>query len=135
MTNKLRYYDNFSASAAIYIPTTQDVDTPASQSAVDNAISEAATLMSLMYGGATVTTGDGAWYSDARQDIVKERVYIVKAAAMQITDEQIDKLVDFAEEIRERFNQEAVTLEINGDMHFIDGTHTAYAEFDNPVGL
>jgi len=125
MSNKLRYYDELTKRAAVYIPTTFGVNGKADREDVYAAVDEAIELMAELFGGATVTKGAGAWTSDTA-GVVKEIVYIVTAAADSIGDSEIDALVDFAEGIRERFEQEAVTLEIDGAMHFIDGTHTDY---------
>lgn len=123
--NKLAFYDELTKRAAVYIPTTHGDNGKADVADVYAAVDEAIELMAKLFGGATVTQGRGAW-TNVDGNVVKETVYIVTAAADSIGDSEIDALVDFAEAIRNRFEQEAVTLEIDGAMHFIDGTHTVY---------
>ena len=126
--NKLSFYDYLTNRAAVYIPTTHGDNGKADVADVHAAVDEAVEIMAELFGGATVTQGRGAW-TNVDGNVVKETVYIVTAAADSVGDDEIDRLVDFAEAIRNRFEQEAVTLELDGAMYFIDGAHTSY-EYD-----
>lgn len=127
--NNLAFYRQHDEHIAVYIPTTYGVIGKVSDSEIECAVDEAIELMPELFGGATVVEGFGAWTSDTA-GVIQETVYIVKAAAYNLYDEDIDKVVAFAEEIRERFDQEAVTVECNNVMYFIDGAHTEYGDVD-----
>jgi hypothetical protein len=131
MTN-LNFYRKHGESISVYIPSTYGVNGRADKYEVNAAIEEAVELMSELFGGATVTKGIGAWTSDTA-GVISESVYIVTSAAFELADMDVDRMIDFAEEIRDRFEQEAVTLEVNGAMYFIDGAHTEYDDDDYEV--
>ena len=82
-------------------------------------IDGAASLMSKLFGGATSTPALGYWLSPAA-GLVKEMSTMVFAyCSDNDLASGIDELVNFCEKIKTELKQEAIALEINGEMYFI----------------
>ena len=113
---KLENAFKLSSRVTVYIPSTTDVNEKADTSKY---IDEAAALMSKLFGGATSTPALGYWLSPAA-GLVKEISTMVFAYCSDndLTN-GIDELVNFCEKIKTELKQEAVALEINGEMYFI----------------
>lgn len=79
----------------------------------------AASLLSSRFGGATSSPAVGYWLSDVH-GLIRENTTIVFAyAAEQALESGVDAVVDFCAEMRDALDQEAVALEIDGEMYFI----------------
>lgn len=105
-----------SSKITVYVPATSGVNT-----AVDNtaAVEKTAALLSELFGGATSTRAVGYWLSPAA-GLVSEATTVVFAYASDVAlQDNITRVVDLCEEIKRDMDQEAVALEINGDMYFI----------------
>lgn len=69
--------------------------------------------------GATSSPAVGYWLSDVH-GLIRENTTIVFAyAAEQALESGVDAVVDFCAEMRDALDQEAVALEIDGEMYFI----------------
>lgn len=104
---------------AIYVPGTNGANTQAVNSAWVN---DALGTLSLEFGGATAQAVTGAWMSD-EHGLIKEQTTVVYANASEITDENMSTIVHFASALCEALSQEAVAIEVNGTMYFIEATH------------
>ena len=115
-TMRLKNMFKLSSKVTIYVPSTMDIDNPIDTSAyIDNC----ATLLSNCFGGATSTETLGYWTSPTA-GLVKERSTMVFAYCTD-TDLQahIEKVIDFCENMKTELKQDAIALEINGEMYFI----------------
>jgi hypothetical protein len=75
--------------------------------------------MSDLFGGATGYACYGAWIS-REGSLVKERVTICESfCTEQQLEASIDDIYDYCVTLRESLAQEAVSLEVNGVLHFI----------------
>jgi len=114
--SKLQNMFKLSSKITVYIPATTDINTQ-----IDNTqyVNECATLLSECFGGATSTPALGYWMSNT-VGLVKESTTMVFAYASD-TDLQtkIDKVIDYCEVIKSNLKQDAIALEINGEMYFI----------------
>ena len=82
------------------------------------AIDATATLLSKLFGGATSSPARGYWvHSDGR--LAKESVTLVFAFATELTDESVDSLYTHCVTLKTTAKQEAVALEIDGELHLI----------------
>lgn len=105
-----------SSVVKIYIPSTINVSQE-----IDNIewVQRALCLLSTEFGGATSSDALGAWV-DNRGQIVKEKVTIVLSFCHKNSLEQsIDKIYDFCLEMKEALSQEAVSLEVNGELYIV----------------
>ena len=115
-TMRLKNMFKLSSKVTVYVPSTMDIDKPVDTSAyIDNC----ATLLSNCFGGATSTETLGYWTSPT-MGLVKERSTMVFAYCTD-TDLQahIEKVIDFCENMKTELKQDAIALEINGEMYFI----------------
>ena len=82
-------------------------------------VKQCASLMSDCFGGATSTEAMGYWVSN-EEGLVKEKSTMVFSYCK---DEDLkkyaDDIIDFCFKMKEELEQEAISLEINGDMYFI----------------
>ncbi len=106
-----------SSRVTIYVPATTGISKECDNSAQ---VDEALKLLSECFGGATKTDALGAWMSPTA-GLVKERTTMVFAyCTTQQLDEHIDELVAFCEKLCKDMAQDAVALEINGEMYFVE---------------
>lgn len=104
-----------SNKVTVYIPATVNINEN-----IDNTkyVDAAATLLSNLFGGATATEAFGFWVSPTA-GLVKEKTTMVFAyAGENELRNGIDKVVDFALDLKKELNQDAVAVEINGEMNF-----------------
>lgn len=101
---------------SIYVPSTNNVNEKCDSTGMVNYV---LAELSKMFGGATASRSVGAWMSDA-EGLVLEEVTIVYAFC---TSEQATKhfpdVYAICERIKSEMNQEAVTLEYNGQVKFV----------------
>ena len=116
MNAKLKNMFKLSSKITVYIPSTVDIDQHAdTKKYVDNC----AVLLSQSFGGASSCEALGYWVSP-KAGLVKERSTMVFAYCSD-TDLQnnIENVIDFCETMKTELKQDAVALEINGEMYFI----------------
>ncbi len=98
---------------AIYVPSTTDTDQP-----TDNRhqVEEVAAKLSAMFGGATATEARGYWVSQSA-GLVGEAITIVYSnAAAEDIERHGAEIVAICQKIKREMKQEAVSLEINGEL-------------------
>ncbi len=105
-----------SSRVTVYVPATVNISESVNNSKqVDAALS----LLSVCFGGATKTDAVGAWMSPTA-GLVKERTTIVFAYCnTEQLNDNIERVVEFCEQLRDEMKQDAVALEINSEMYFI----------------
>lgn len=115
-TMKLQNMFKLSSKITVYIPSTRDID-----KAIDNTlyVDAAATLLSNCFGGATATNALGCWTSPT-MGLVKEKTTLVFSyCTTEQLNDHIEKVVSFCENMKKELKQDAIALEINGEMYFI----------------
>lgn len=113
---KLQNMFKLSSKITVYVPSTCDINTP-----VDTAewVDACATLLSNCFGGATSTETLGYWTSPTA-GLVKERSIMVFAYCSDADlNAKIESVIDFCEAMKSELKQDAIALEINGEMYFI----------------
>ena len=114
--SKLKNMFKLSSKVTVYIPSTTDINKP-----IDNTqyVNECASLLSECFGGATSTPALGYWISNTA-GLVKENTTMIFAYASD-SDLQanIEKVITFCENLKVELTQDAIALEINGEMYFI----------------
>ena len=113
---KLKNMIKLGCKVSVYVPSTTDINIKTDNS---EQVAKTAEMLSSKFGGATATKALGLWMSDS-QGLVREEVTIVYAYC---TSEQLelhaDDVVTYCENLRDEMKQEAVSLEINGELYFI----------------
>lgn len=111
------FSDGFTDSVAVYVPSTWGVNKPLSSEVHKLFMELSVKALSERFGGATATPGYGGWVS--REGLVMEPVWIVRAYTKSLTDSDLDFLYKHAEELKNRLQQEAVSVEVNGELNFV----------------
>ena len=116
MTKKLKHALKLSSKITLYVPATKEINQE-----IDNTkqVDQAARLFSECFGGSTSTLALGYWISNTA-GLIKEKTTLVFAYCKEKDlKEYIDKVIDFCESLKQELKQEAIALEINGEMYFI----------------
>ena len=115
-TMKLQNMFKLSSKVTVYVPTTKDINVACDTS---DWVDACATLLSNCFGGATSTETLGYWTSPTA-GLVKEKSIMVFAYCTD-TDLQnkIEAVLDFCEAMKAELGQDAIALEINGEMYFV----------------
>ena len=117
MTNsRLKAMFSLRSKVTVYIPATMNIN-----EVIDNTVyvNRAASLLSECFGGATSTDALGYWVSPTA-GLVKENTTMVFAyAAENDLKNNLDKVIDFCEALKEEMKQDAIAMELNGEMYFI----------------
>lgn len=113
---KLENLFKLSSKVTLIVPATININEE-----IDNTqyVEEVASLFSECFGGATASQTLGYWNSPT-MGLVKEKsttvfAYCTEADLMA----NIDRVISKAEELRDKLKQDAVALEINGEMYFV----------------
>jgi hypothetical protein len=113
---QLKYKFDLDCKVAIYVPSTKNV---VEQTSNEQQVLRTITELSKMFGGATATEAIGGWICSNGQ-IITERVTIVYSfCKSNDLANNIDDVISICERIKSEMSQEAVTLEINGQVKFI----------------
>ena len=113
---KLKNCFKLSSKVTVYIPSTADINKE-----IDNTeyVNKTATLLSECFGGATSTPALGYWTSPTA-GLVKEKTTLVFAYADEKSlNENLDKVITWCENVKAELSQDAIALELNGEMYFI----------------
>ena len=114
---KLQNYFKLASKVTVYIPNTMG---PTDEIKGENAyIDKTAKTLSEYFGGATSTSGMGYWISN-EYGLIKEHSTMVFAyCSTEQLEKHIDDIVTLCENLKTDMKQEAIALEINGEMYFI----------------
>lgn len=117
MTNKkLINMFKLSSKVTVYVPSTKDINIEVDTS---EWVNKTATLLSNCFGGATSCETLGYWTSP-QKGLVRERTTQVFAYCSDSDlQEKIEDVINLCETMKEDLNQDAIALEINGEMYFI----------------
>lgn len=116
MNKKLKNMFKLSSKVTVYVPSTINVNEQ-----IDNTeyVDRLASLLSQCFGGSTSTPALGYWLSDT-QGLIKEKTTMVFAYCKdQDLEEKIDIIITACENLKIELKQEAIAMEINGEMYFI----------------
>lgn len=113
---KLKNKIVLSSKVTVYVPATVAVD-----QAVDNTeqVKRVASALSGWFGGATSTPALGYWLSPVSGLVAEKTTVVFAYTSQEDLEEHCEELVDLCEALKIEMQQEAIALEINGDMAFI----------------
>lgn len=103
---------------AIYVPSTTDVNKQLDATQHETLVKEAGTFLSERFGGATANPVSGFWVA---QDgtLVIEQITIVYAFTARLSRKDRKAVKAYAESLRVRLGQEAITVEFNNRLVFV----------------
>lgn len=105
-----------SSKVTFIVPATTDINKE-----IDNTpfVDRVATLLSECFGGATATQTLGYWKSPTA-GLVKEKSTTVYAyCSEKDLQDHVEKVIELAEQLKTEMSQDAIAIEINGEMYFI----------------
>lgn len=113
---KLKNCFKLSSKITVYVPATSSVS-----EATDNTeqVKRTASLLADCFGGSTSTAALGYWLSPAAGLVAEATTIVFAYAADKDMQKHIGRVVDHCEALKVEMGQEAVALEINGEMYFI----------------
>lgn len=104
------------SKVTIYVPSTIDININIDTTEY---VENTATLLSTCFGGATSTEALGYWVSPT-SGLVKEKSIMVFGYCKEADLEaHIEDIIDWCEKMKADLKQDAIALEINGEMYFI----------------
>jgi len=116
MNAKLKNMFKLSSKITVYIPSTVDINQTAD---TKKYVDACAVLLSESFGGATSCDALGYW-SSPTAGLVKEKSTMVFAyCSDKDLQNKIENVIDFCETMKTELKQDAIALEINGEMYFI----------------
>ena len=115
-SKKLQNMFKLSSRLTVYVPSTINVNQEINNTPY---VDRLASLLSQCFGGSTSTPALGYWLSDT-QGLVKEKTTMVFAYCKdEDLEEKIDIIITELETLKTELKQEAIAMEINGEMYFI----------------
>lgn len=113
---KLKNMFKLSSKITVYIPSTMDINqTIDTKKYIDNC----AVLLSESFGGATSCEALGYWTSPTAGLVKEKSTMIFAYCSDKDLQNNIEKVIDFCETMKTELKQDAIALEINGEMYFI----------------
>jgi hypothetical protein len=105
-----------SSSIRVYVPSTIGVDIPGENAVY---VEQTANLLSSLFGGATSYKAHGYWKSQV-VGLVCEEVSIVESYTSSADlSAKLGEVVQFARTLKERLQQEAIALSVNGSLYLV----------------
>ena len=114
--SKLQNMIKLSSRVTVYVPSTTDINKK-----IDNTefINEVATILSNCFGGATATPAVGMWVSQTAGLVTENTTMVFAYCNDSDLQKNIDKVIEECEKLKKELKQDAIALEINGEMYFI----------------
>lgn len=113
---KLQHLFKLSSKVTVIVPATMNINEE-----IDNTpyVDRTASLLSECFGGETATQTLGYWVSPTA-GLVKEKSTTVFAYCTEADlQANVEKVIDLCAELKEEMKQDAIAMEINGEMYFI----------------
>ena len=114
--SKLENLFKLSSKVTVYVPSTININQE-----IDNTkyVDKIASLLSECFDGSTSTLALGYWTSPS-VGLVKEKTTIVFSYCTESAlQANIERVITACEELKSELKQDAIALEINGEMYFI----------------
>lgn len=114
--SKLNNMFKLSSKITVYVPSTCDID-----KVVDTTeyVNKTAELLSNSFGGATSTEALGYWMSPTVGLVKEKSIMIFAYASDSDLSDNLDKVIEWCEIMRDELKQDCIALELNGEMYFI----------------
>ena len=114
--DKLSTLVKLSCQVRIYVPSTTAATQAADTSAI---VDETLEFLSVRFGGATSYSALGCWKSP-EHGLIKEKVTICESYTdTQGLEANVEAVVERAEALKAELSQEAIAIEIMGEMYFV----------------
>lgn len=112
----LKFKFDLDSKVAIYVPSTLNVNEQTDNTAqVMNIIRKLSTL----FGGATASDAVGGWVSESGETVIEKVKIVYSFCTSDQLKEHISTIIEICEDLKREMSQEAITLEINGQVKFV----------------
>lgn len=113
---QLKFKFDLDSKIAIYVPSTNNVN-----KSVDNSaqVLEVIKRMSKMFGGATASDAVGGWVANDGEIVVEKVKIIYSFCSTDDLKANFDAILDICNWLKKEMTQEAITLEVNGQVAFV----------------
>lgn len=101
---------------AIYVPSTINVNETTDNTAY---VKQTIKQLSMWFGGATASKAIGGWVSASGEVVVEDVTIVYSYCNSEKLAEYARNIIALCESIKADMKQEAVTLEINGQVKFV----------------
>lgn len=116
MKKQLKFKFDLDCKVAIYVPSTINVtESTNNEAQVLNIIKE----LSLLFGGATASDAIGGWVANDGNTVIEKVKIVYSYCTTEQLKANIDTILQICETLKKEMLQEAITLEINGQVKFI----------------
>lgn len=114
--SRLKNMVKLSSKVTVYVPSTTDINVE-----IDNTeyVNKTAKLLSECFGGATKSDALGYWISPSAGLVKEKTVLVYSGCTEKDLSENIDKVIDWCEVMKTELKQDAIALEVNGELYFI----------------
>lgn len=116
MKKELKFKFDLYCKVAIYVPSTIDVDKEVNN---EQQVLQIIKKLSLLFGGATASDAVGGWVANDGQTVIEKIKIVYSYCTSEQLKENIDTILEICENLKKEMLQEAITLEINGQVKFI----------------
>ena len=113
---KLKNCFKLSSKITVYVPATNGVNQDADNT---EQVKRTASLLADFFGGSTSTAALGYWLSPVVGLVAEATTIVFAYAADKDLQEHTEDVVEYCERLKAEMGQEAIALEINGEMYFI----------------
>lgn len=112
----LKFKFDLDCKVSIYVPSTVNVNEK-----VDNSeqVKRTITELANMFGGATASKAVGGWVCESGETVLEEVTIVYSFCSSEKLQENFAAVYAIAERIKKEMSQEAVTLEVNGQVKFV----------------
>lgn len=111
---------------SVYVPSTKDANVPVSKEELNARVKEVKQYLATLFGGYSSSEIIGGYVSTTGELIQEDVVKVISFATKQAYEENeatlIDKIADWSKE----WSQEAIGLEIEGDLYYINQTQETF---------
>lgn len=111
-----KFVFDLDSKVSIYVPSTIEVNqTTDNRKQVERVIRE----LSTMFGGATASSAVGGWVAASGETVIEHVTIVYSFCTSEGLKNHIDDILNICESLKIEMSQEAITLEINGQVKFI----------------
>ena len=112
----LKFKFDLDSKVAIYVPSTLNVN---EQTDNTDQVMNIIRKLSTLFGGATASDAVGGWVAENGQTVIEKVKIVYSFCTSDQLKEHISTIIEICEELKNEMSQEAITLEINGQVKFV----------------
>lgn len=112
----LKFKFNLNSKVSVYVPSTINVN-----ESTDNTeyVKRVITELASMFGGATASKAVGGWVSASGETIIEDVTIVYAFCTEKQLQDNFHKVLSICETLKKEMSQEAISLEVNGQLAFI----------------